>query len=179
MDAADMLNNGEVCPNIRECHAKNTHHLNQKQCTACEILKDHIDQSLGGLHNVYAPGGTGKTFLCNIILACVRKENNAAIATAISGIATILMSLGSKAHKRFSFPTPPCEYSTYNINFQIEKANIIKNSKIMFIDEYYVMLYKLFDCLDHFLQELMNYSLPISRKLVVFMGDFHQILPVF
>ena len=96
----------------------------------------------------------------------------------MSGIAAILMSLGSTAHKRFGFPIPCHEDSSCNINLQSEQANIIKNSKTMFIDECSMMLCKLLDCLDRFLQELMDSSLPMGGKLVVLMGDFRQILPV-
>ena len=120
MAAADVLNNGEVDPNAREHYTENVHRLNPDQRTTCETLKDRIDQNLGGLHNIDAPGGTGKTFLCNLKLAHVRKENNIAIATAMSGIAAILMSLGSTAHKRFSFLMPCYEDSSCNINLQSE-----------------------------------------------------------
>ena len=155
MAAADVLNNGEVDPNAREHYTENVHRLNPDQCTTHKILKKCIDQNLRALHNIDAPGGTGKTFLCNLILAYVRKENNIAIATAMSGIAAILMSLGSTAHKRFGFPIPCHEDSSCNINLQSEQANIIKNSKIMFIDKCSMMLCKLLDCLDRFLKELM------------------------
>ena len=77
-----MLNNGEVDPNAREYYTENVHRLNPDQRTIYETLKNRIDQNLGGLHSIDAPGGTGKTFLCNLIMAHVRKENNIAIATA-------------------------------------------------------------------------------------------------
>ena len=128
--------------------------------------------------NIDAPSSTGKTFLCNLTLACVRKENNVAITTAMSRIATTLMSLGSTAHKRFGFSKTCHEDSSCNINLKIEQAKIIKNSKITFIDECYMIIFKLLDCLDSFLKELMNYYLPIGRKLVVLMGDFCQTLPI-
>ena len=39
-----------------------------------------------------APGGTGKTFLINLILAKIRSEGKKASATASSGIAAILVT---------------------------------------------------------------------------------------
>ena len=41
-----------------------------------------------------APGGTGKTFLINLILAKLRSEGNIALATASSGIAATLLTGG-------------------------------------------------------------------------------------
>lgn len=176
--AADVLNNGEVDPNVREHYTKNVDCLNPDQRTTHETLKDRIDQNLGCLCNIDAPGGTGKIFLHNLLLVHVRKENNIAIATAMSEIAAVLMFLGSTAHKRFSFPILCHEDSSCNINLQSEQANIIKNLKITFINECSMTLCKQLDCLDRFLKELMNSSLPMGGKLVVLMGDFRQTLPV-
>lgn len=46
-----------------------------------------VETEEGGIYFIDAPGGTGKTFLLNLILAQVRKDGNIAIAVASSGIA--------------------------------------------------------------------------------------------
>jgi hypothetical protein len=40
---------------------------------------------------LYSPGGCGKTFLLNLILAAVRAEGEIALATATSGVAALLL----------------------------------------------------------------------------------------
>ena len=51
-----------------------------------------------------APGGTGKTFTFNTILAAVRSSGKVAIAVASSAIAAQILVGGTTAHKRFSIP---------------------------------------------------------------------------
>ena len=120
-----------------------------------------------------------ETFLTNLILAYVRKDNNIAIATALSGIASTLLTLGTTTHKRFAFPIPIKETSSCNIPNNCQRAKIIKESKIIFIDECSMMHYMLLNCLDRFLRNLMsNEDKIFGGKLVVLMGDFRQILPV-
>jgi hypothetical protein len=49
-----------------------------------EILRC-IQNKHGGIFFIDAPGGTGKTFLLNLLLAKVRKDDNIALAVASSG----------------------------------------------------------------------------------------------
>ena len=53
-----------------------------------------IDSDGEGLINTDAPGGTGKTFLAEVILSYIRKSGDVAVACAMSGIAATLLSLG-------------------------------------------------------------------------------------
>ena len=157
-----------------------THHemLNEEQKEIKIELCERIDNDRGGLYMIDAPGGTGKTFLSNIILAYVRRQNKIGIATAMSGIAAILLTLGTTAHKCFGLPIPCYNDSSCSIKIDSDEARIIQDAKIIFIDEISMMLYKLLDCLDRFLQEIMHNTNPMGDKLVVLMGDFRQILPV-
>ena len=58
----------------------------------------------GGLYFIDAPGGTGKTFVCNLLLAAVRKDRKIGVATESSGIAAILLRGGRTAHSRWKIP---------------------------------------------------------------------------
>ena len=51
-----------------------------------------------------APGGTGKTFLINLLLAQIRSSGKVALAVASSGIAATLLSGGRTAHSTFKLP---------------------------------------------------------------------------
>ena len=57
-----------------------------------------------GLYFIDAPGGTGKTFVCNLLLAAVRKDRKIGVATASSGIAAILLRGGRTAHSTWKIP---------------------------------------------------------------------------
>ena len=63
-----------------------------------------------------APGGTGKTFLLDALLSYVRKNRHIALATASSGIAATLLSLGSTAHSRLKLAIPATSTSTCNVS---------------------------------------------------------------
>lgn len=60
----------------------------------------------GGVLFLDAPGGTGKTFLINLILARIRSEGTCkiALATASSGIAATLLTGGHTLHSTFKIP---------------------------------------------------------------------------
>ncbi|KAG3184625.1 hypothetical protein PC128_g13659 [Phytophthora cactorum] len=60
------------------------------------------------------PGGTGKSFLLETILASIRREGRIALAVAGSGIAAQLLTGGRTAHSTIRLPLDPDETSTCN-----------------------------------------------------------------
>ncbi|GFS73153.1 ATP-dependent DNA helicase [Trichonephila clavipes] len=78
-------------------------------------ILQRVELGEGGRFFLDAPGGTGKTFLLNLLLAKIRKDRNVALAAASSGIAVTLLSGGRTAHSVFKLPlnlaieeTPTC-----------------------------------------------------------------------
>ena len=68
-----------------------------------------------------SPGGTGKTFLINLLLAKVRGKKEIAFAVASSGIAATLLTGGRTAHSAFKLPL--------NLAItEIRTCNILRNS---------------------------------------------------
>jgi len=68
-----------------------------------------------------APGGTGKTFLLNLILAEIRKKGVIALTVASSGVAATLLHDGRTAHSALKL----------SLNFNLIEepyCNIIDNS---------------------------------------------------
>ena len=53
---------------------------------------------------VDGPGGTGKTFLYNTLLAKIRSRGEIALAMASSGIAALLLEGGRTVHSRLKVP---------------------------------------------------------------------------
>ena len=143
-----------------------------------EQIMGHIDNNEGGLYRFDAPGGSGKTFLANLILAYVRKQNHIAIATALSGIAATLLKLGTTFHRRFGAPIPDFKDSCSKIKFNSKEAILIKHAYLIMIDEVSMMKANLLDMLDRFLRALMGKDEYMGGKLIVLMHDFRQILPV-
>ena len=71
------------------------------------------------------PGGTGKTFPYNTILAKVRSQGQIALAMASSGIAALLLQGGRTVHSRLKVPIPVNELSVCNISKQSALAKLI------------------------------------------------------
>ncbi|CAN7060514.1 unnamed protein product, partial [Brassica rapa subsp. trilocularis] len=61
----------------------------------------------GGVFFVYGFGGTGKTFLWNILSAAIRSRGEIVLNVASSGIASLLLPGGRTAHSRFGIPINP------------------------------------------------------------------------
>ncbi|CAI9715625.1 ATP-dependent DNA helicase pif1 [Octopus vulgaris] len=102
-----------------------------------EIYNEIIDSvrlNQGKLFFLNAPGGTGKTFVINLILAKLRAERRFVIACASSGIAATLLQGGRTAHGAFKLPmdigkkdNPIC-----NIDRSSSRARLFVNAVFLF-----------------------------------------------
>ena len=124
------------------------------------------------------PGGTGKTFLLNCILAYVRQRSDVALAVAGSGIAATLLKLGRTAHSHFKLPIPVDENSTCIITPRSATAELIRHTKLILWDEAPMSHRHLFDALDRTLRDIMQTDRLFGNIVVLLAGDFRQILPV-
>jgi hypothetical protein len=138
-------------------------------------------------NNVYfidGPGGTGKTFLYTLILAFVRSNKQIALATASSGIASLLLPGGRTAHSRFKIPIKLNESSTCNVYLNSHEAELLQKTKLIVWDEAPMMHRYAIEALDRTLRDIMKQinriyeEMPFGNKIVLFGGDFRQILPV-
>ena len=64
----------------------------------------HADFTQPKLFFIDGPGGTGKTFTYNHLLAWTRAQGKVALAVASSGLAALLLEGGTTAHYRFKVP---------------------------------------------------------------------------
>lgn len=153
-------------------------HSNVEQCAFFNEIKACIDEGKGGFFGLDAPAGTGKSFLINVILAYARKDNRVAIACAMSGIASLILRLGTTYHKRWHPPKHPTGNDTCSIALDSEEAQIIRNAAFIAIDEVSMMEYELLNCTDTFLRQLMGIDEPFGGKLIVIIFDLRQLPPV-
>ena len=125
-----------------------------------------------------APGGTGKTFTLNTLLAVVRSQNLVALAVAFSGIAATLLDNGRTFHSRFKAPLRPDETAVFNITAQSELANLIRMTRLIVMDEAPMAHRYHIEGLDRTLRDLMASDEPFGGKVLVLAGDSRQVLPV-
>ncbi len=155
--------------------------LNLDQKRAYDILTSAVSNSSGLGGKVFfldGPGGTGKTFIQNIVLAKVRSNNDVALAVATTGIAATLLNGGRTAHTRFGIPIDIHSGSTCNVKKQSLHADLLRRTKLIFWDEAVMAHKHVINCVDRTLQDLLDNNEPFGGIVVCFCGDFRQVLPV-
>jgi ATP-dependent DNA helicase PIF1 len=153
--------------------------LNEDQKFAYNTIMNAFHNN-GGFFFLDAPGGTGKTFLINLILASIRKDNKIAIAVASSGAAATLLHGGRTAHSFFKLPLDLVSNDTASCNISkgSAKAKFIQMSSIIMWDEISMMHKHGLEAVDRTLRDLCNNQHIMGGKVLVLAGDFRQILPV-
>lgn len=95
--------NYDVAEQLQFLHF-NSQKLNPEQRTVYDEFNARVLQQTPGIIFLDAPGGTGKTFLINVILASIRSQGKIAISCASSGIAANLITGGRTIHSTFKVP---------------------------------------------------------------------------
>lgn len=122
--------------------------------------------------------------MLNLILRHVRAEGHFAVACALTGIAGLLLEGGTTVHSRWGVPLHLDEDSVSNISLHTEKARIIREARLMVIDEATMGNRKLYAVLDRFLRDLMRTEaaalehVPFGGKIILLAGDWRQLPPV-
>ncbi|KAM6543360.1 hypothetical protein CsatB_007807 [Cannabis sativa] len=139
---------------------------------------EHISSNKAQAFFVDGPGGTGKTFLYRALLATVRSRNLVALATASSGVAASILSGGRTAHSRFKLPLDANETTSCSVSKQSSLANLLRASKLIIWDEAPMTRKQHIETLDKMLRDINDSDTPFGGKVIIFGGDFRQVLPV-
>ncbi|XP_045446746.1 uncharacterized protein LOC123654933 [Melitaea cinxia] len=99
------------------------HRLNPEQKIVYDQILSSVNSNEGKMFFLDAPGGTGKTFIINLLLAKVRSDRKIALAVASCGIAATLLKGGRTAHSTFKLPLKICSDDVSSV------CNISKQSK--------------------------------------------------
>lgn len=129
---------------------------------------------------VDAPGGTGKTFIINLILATIRSTGKIVLATASSGIAATLLQGGRTIHSTFKVPlnVDKQDAPTCGIKRGTNLAKVIQETAAIIIDEAPMTHKAVYEAIDRTLQDITNSPRTMGGIPTLFCGDFRQILPV-
>ncbi|XP_058783166.1 uncharacterized protein LOC131657824 [Vicia villosa] len=141
-----------------------------------------VNNQNGGVFFLYGYGGTGKTYMWRTLASYIRSKKQICLTVASSGIASLLLPGGRTAHSKFKIPIPTLESSTCNIDKGTERGDLLKLSKLIIWDEAPMCHKFCFEALDKTLKDIMGGSKSSNKifggKVIVFGGDFRQILPV-
>ena len=156
--------------------------LNQGQKHIFDELTRQLElhNASTNLYFINADAGTGKTFLLNAILSCVRGQGNIALATASSGSATTVLTGSRTVHKRFAcgINVQHQEHPSCDISRSSPTARLIAAAKIIIIDEATLLHRKVYEALDFTFRDIMENDLDFGGKVIIMAGDFKQCLPV-
>jgi hypothetical protein len=161
--------------------ADNECKLTAEQKIVYDSIMESSANNLGKLFFLDAPGGTGKTFLINLILAKIRSQGKIAIAVASSGIAATLLQGGRTAHSTFKLPInlSATDSPTCNISRNSLTAKLLLKCNLVVWDECTMSHKTALEAVSRTLQDLFNDVTKVMGPITfVFSGDFRQTLPV-
>ncbi|KAG1667546.1 hypothetical protein GQR58_018393 [Nymphon striatum] len=138
-------------------------------------MKLHKIDYLGRIFFIDAPGGTGKTFIINLLQAKVRQHKKIALVVASSGIAATLLDGGRTAHSAFKLPLDLTGPGTRcRISKNTAKARVLQKCKLIIWDEATMSHKGAFEALSGTLQDLRGSKAVMGRVTMVLAGDFRQ-----
>jgi ATP-dependent DNA helicase PIF1 len=172
------------CDEMTLLHDEHLGNINAEQLSAYHKIVGAVDNGKELMFFVDGYGGTEKTYLWKTISYHLRSEGKIVINVASSGIASILLPGGRTAHSQFGLPLVLSKESCCRVEIGSKKAELLMMTNLVIWDET-PMIYKwAFEAFNRTLQDVMrvvdkdNGDLLFGGKIVVFGGDFRQILPV-
>ena len=125
------------------------------------------------------PGGTGKTFSIRAVHSSLKIRKHTVIAVGKSAVAASLPDGGRTVHSDFKIPIPCYVEIVCDISMDSKIANDIRRASLIIWDEIVVCLRYYIEAVDRTLRAIMKtLYVQFGEKLILFSGDFLQILPV-
>ena len=147
-----------------------------EQLRIAEEVIAAVESGRGGIFYVQAGGGCGKSFWANGVSAALSAQGQQPIMVAASALAASVLRGGRTAHSMFHIPIECDEHSF--CSFASETLDQMLATRCIIWDECSMVHVNVADCVSRSLQDVMKSPLPFGGKVVVFMGDFQQLLPV-
>ncbi|XP_045792199.1 uncharacterized protein LOC123886981 [Trifolium pratense] len=167
---------------LKEEFAELSASLTDEQRRHFKKIMSAVNKQDGGVFFLHGYGGTGKTYIWRTLASALRSKHEIVITVATSGIAALLLPGGRTAHSKFKIPIPTLDNSSCKIPHDSDLAELLRQTKLIIWDEAPMAHKYCFESLDRCLQDLMTKNGEEKKifggKVVVFGGDFRQILPV-
>nr|XP_016475596.1 PREDICTED: ATP-dependent DNA helicase PIF1-like [Nicotiana tabacum] len=101
-----------------------------------------------------------------------------ALATTTSGVAATILSGGRTSHSRFDIPLQTNDTTKTKMSKQSGVAKLIRQAKLIIWDEAPMEKCQIIETVDRSFRDIMDVNVPFGGKVMVFGGDFRQVLPV-
>nr|XP_047140914.1 uncharacterized protein LOC100203419 [Hydra vulgaris] len=103
---------------------------------------------------------------------------NVCSCSAWTGIAATLLTNGSTLHGLFKLPVPILDNSTCNVTPNSIHGHFLSQVSLFLLDETSMIPKHALNAIDRLLKDVCNNNFPFGGKVILFGGDFRQILPV-
>uniref|UniRef100_A0A183CD57 ATP-dependent DNA helicase n=1 Tax=Globodera pallida TaxID=36090 RepID=A0A183CD57_GLOPA len=126
-------------------------------------------------------GGTGKTFAYNALIARLKSKMACRLlATASTGIAAQLLFEGATLHSKLRVPIDIDDDTTPMLDYESDPAKLLRALELLIIDEISIADKNVINYVDKLLRsiDVANREKHFGGKIVVFGGDWKQLLPV-
>ncbi|GIQ82224.1 DNA helicase [Kipferlia bialata] len=134
------------------------------------------------MYFVDGPGGSGKTYLLKTLIHYIRSQGDIVLVSAPAGIAASLLPGGLTNHAMYKIPIREFDYDNSDINmFRNEAtATLLKDPRVrlLILDEAANIHSTDLEAINVAMQRARGNKMPFGGVVVVFSGDFRQILPV-
>ncbi|XP_021733043.1 uncharacterized protein LOC110699839 [Chenopodium quinoa] len=150
-DIADALNTA-----ILEEFINSKERLNPAQLKEFDYIMKHVNEGKGE----------------------IRIMNKIVLPTALSGIAASNLPSGRTAYSRFKIPVDHKSCFTCDVPKQSSLAHLIKETTLIIWDEASMTNKANLQALDLLLQDICENTTLFGGKLIIFGGDFRQVLPI-
>jgi hypothetical protein len=166
---------------VAECNAQRetfvSRFTSEQHEAMAEVLQAVDDTaSTTRLFSVLSSAGTGKSWFVNGVTWHLRAQSRIVLNVAASALAATVLTGGRTAHSTFRIPIPASNNSLCGV--KAGERQLIREAAIIFYDEISMVSVDVANTLDRSLREIMKNSLPFGGKVIVFLGDFKQLLPV-
>jgi ATP-dependent DNA helicase PIF1 len=131
---------------------------------------------------ITGPGGTGKSYILDILYSDFKRVNRTIAVTAMTGCAALLIGAHAKTLHSWAgigLGREPLSHIVSAIHKNGRKKNNWKKTDCLVIDEVSMMTPALLSLLDDVGKAVRKcYNKPFGGLQVVFVGDFYQLPPV-
>ncbi len=151
--------------------------FSDEQREAQAVLLAAIGNEGSNVISIIAGAGCGKSLFVSGLTWQLRSQGKIVVNVAASALAATLLPGGTTAHSSFRIPIPATESSF--CGFKSSERELMKRCSCIFYDEVSMVSPEIANTLDRSLRDIMRTpDLPFGGKVVVFLGDFKQLLPV-
>ena len=172
-----IVNYPDNCVDVH-CHNRDVAFasFSDEQRAAASHILEAVASGAGGIFYIQAPGGCGKSFWANGVCAALKAEGLLPVVMAASGLAATVLDSGRTAHSTLKIPIDIDDTSWCSADASVK--NHISNCCCLFWDECSMVHEDVANCVNRSMQDWLHSSQMFGGKVMVFMGDFQQLLPV-